>query len=119
MLFRSYGGKGIKVCDEWLDYACFAKDMGEPEGNQTLDRIDTYGNYEPGNCRWASVTIQNRNVRVRVGSKSGYIGVIPKGSKWRAEITANRRKFYAKIRDKLEDAVQDRKELERLHWGRA
>jgi len=117
--YPRYGAKGITVSPEWADYRCFVKDMGEPDGKQTLDRIDPYGNYCKENCRWADITTQNRNLRVRETSKSGYIGVRPRGKKWMAEITVNKRKFYAKIRDTVAEAAQDRKELERLHWRRA
>lgn len=115
--YPRYGGTGITVCSEWHDYATFAKDMGEPVGTQTLDRINPYGNYELINCRWASLPTQARNIRVRKNSESGHIGVNKRGEKWLAEITANRKKYYAPICNTLEEAIAARKELERLHWG--
>jgi hypothetical protein len=60
-----YGAIGIKVCERWLNsFQNFYDDMGErPSKNYTMDRIDPYKDYEPGNCRWATVTEQNRNKR--------------------------------------------------------
>ena len=115
--YKRYGAVGVKVCHQWQDYRQFEKDMGEPKGNETLDRIDVYGDYEPSNCRWATPTVQNRNVRVRRDSKSGHIGVRMRYGKWIAEITSKKKKFYSRMFDKIEDAVFARKQLELLHWG--
>ncbi len=61
--YPQYGGRGISVCSEWSEFNKFLADMGErPEGT-TIDRVDVNGNYEPGNCRWATPTRQNRNKR--------------------------------------------------------
>lgn len=61
--YPSYGGRGISVCQRWHVYENFLADMGERPLNLTLDRRDNNGNYEPGNCRWATQIVQNRNRR--------------------------------------------------------
>ena len=115
--YPRYGGVGVVVCAAWHDYEQFQYDMGEPTEKQTLDRVDPYGNYTPDNCRWASPTTQARNIRTR-GSKSGHRGIyaLPDG-RWMAAITVQRRKFYGKCRGDLGQAITDRVELERIHWG--
>lgn len=115
--YPRYGGKGVLVCPEWMEYRNFAADMGEPSGDETLDRINVYGNYEPSNCRWAGVQTQNRNVRLRANSTTGYIGVSKVGKKFMAKITVGKQAYYSKVLPTAEEAAAARKELERIHWG--
>lgn len=87
--FANYGGRGIKVCDRWLNsFEAFAADMGLPQGEKfILDRIDVNGDYSPENCRWANHLESGQNTTTI--SKITVNGKTQHAAQWARETGAN------------------------------
>lgn len=67
--YKHYGGRGITVCERWMDFKNFLDDMGKRPKGMSLDRIDNDGNYEPSNCKWSNMKEQSNNRRTEnIGS---------------------------------------------------
>lgn len=81
--YANYGGRGTRICDRWLygtgdstGFECFFADMGpRPSLGHSLDRIDVNGDYEPGNCRWATKKVQQQNQRRAIYANIGGVNV--------------------------------------------
>jgi len=105
--YSYYGGRGIKVCDRWINsFAAFCADMGEPPTPEhTLERADADGDYEPENCCWADKSAQAANQRTRKDNTSGFIGVHKNKQRWGAEICWQGKHHYVGTFDTPEEAA--------------
>ena len=108
--FNDYGGRGIKVCEEWLDIKNFV-DWVENKSNWgeglTLDRIDNDKGYSPDNCTFSTKTTQVLNRRKMRTNTSGYVGVswYAKVSKWRARVSIFKKEKHIGTFKTKEEAV--------------
>ena len=103
-MFKKYGSRGITVCERWKSFENFLEDMGERPTGKTIDRIDNGGNYELGNCRWATPSQQAFNTRIQKNNTSGVRGVFRSGSKWAAVIGGRRSRQRLGVFVRKEDA---------------
>lgn len=104
--WSDYGGRGIVLCDRWEMFENFFADMGEAPEGMSIDRIDNNGNYEPGNCRWATRKEQSRNKRTnRMVTANGKTMCVVE---WSEETGINRHTIGRRLRNGWSDhdAVQ-------------
>lgn len=117
--YEYYGGRGITICPQWLDFTVFLADMGEYPPDMVIDRIDPNGNYNKENCRWTTRSESSYNTRKQKNNTSGRTGV-------RLDIRDNR--WYATIDFQgetirlgssliFEDAVKLRETAELFYFG--
>lgn len=95
--FKWYGGRGIKICDEWEDYSNF-REWSYKNGytdTLTIDRINPDGNYEPDNCRWATIQQQQNNRRNNVNYE--YRGETHTISEWAKKYNMPYSRLYMRL----------------------
>ena len=120
--YSYYGGRGIRVCQEWEEsFSKFWEDMNEGYNDTlTIDRIDTNKNYNKDNCRWATKSMQSFNRRKSdTYNTSGRVGVYwnKEKSKWNSKIAVQYKQKHLGYFDNFEDAVDARVRAEILYFG--
>lgn len=120
--YNHYGGRGIKVCEEWksdfMSFKTWCIENGYREG-LSIDRINNDEGYSPENCRWTNRVVQGRNRRVSQSSVSGVSGVIRNPyEKWEVSIVddAGKKVYLGSLSD-LREAVDVRRQAECEYWG--
>lgn len=122
--YERYGGKGIKVCEEWdnaengsTNFIEWAYENGYSD-ELSIDRIDSFKGYSPSNCRWVNKEIQTLNRNVKPG-KSGYVGVRQcENGNWYSGIFFKGKYIHLGTYKKIEDAVKVRKEAEEKYFNK-
>ena len=120
--YNDYGGRGIKICDEWLEsldnFYNWAINNGYDD-TKTIDRINNNGNYNPNNCRWVDRTIQSRNRRMQKNNTTGYRGVTynKRNNKYQSRLSVNNKKIHLGYFNTPEEASKAYEEAKKKYWN--
>lgn len=117
--FSDYGGRGIKVCVQWINFQNFFADMGERPKGLTIERINNDLGYSPDNCKWATRLEQAQNRRPRKNNEFGLKGIFwdKKCRKYRVTIGADGTNYRLGAYPTIEEAKTVRQQAEIKYWG--
>lgn len=113
--YHDYGGRGIGVCDAWMAFECFIRDMGVCPAGLTLERVDNHAGYSKENCIWATRSTQARNTR---RSSAHGVGVVAgKNGGFCARISVDGKRIHLGTFKSFEQACAARKSAEISLWA--
>ena len=112
--YSYYGGKGIKVCDRWLEsFGNFLEDMESSfEEGLELDRIDNDGDYTPENCKWTTHS-KNMSNRREFKNKTGFPNVKKENNKYIGRVQRNKIVYQTKNHNTPEDAYNELQDIKK------
>ena len=117
--YKYYGGRGITICDRWVNFENFFEDMGDRPDALTLERKNNNLGYSKENCKWATKTEQARNRRIFKNNKTGCRGIYwhKRDKKYQVDIKSNNKRIHIGSYDSLKQAATERKKAEQKYWG--